>query len=150
MTKKTIRVTSSQPVSVASDLPVSIEIQGNTVVVSVDDLLPEPAPQGLAVKGTDVSEGSNGEHVTSGSKSPVNRPNRCGVLMPRAGTTCARRSGHNGAHMSAKQVQKKQDYNKDRARERYQNDPDYAEKIKEQRRQSSRQSAEEEVAATGG
>ena len=129
MTPKTISVTSTQPVHVTSDQPVSIEIEGDTVTVSIEDVLPEP--RGLASQPTERSNSPDGQVHQTETKKRVNLPDRCGVLMPRSNKKCARREGHNGVHMSAEQVQKKQDYNKDRARERYQNDPEYADKIKQ-------------------
>lgn len=59
----------------------------------------------------------------------LDRP-RCGKLMARSGNVCARIEGHNGVHMSAEQIERKQDYNRQRARDRYQNDPEYREAVK--------------------
>jgi hypothetical protein len=129
MTRKTISVTSDQPVSVTSDLPVSIEVRGDTVTVSIEDML--PSPNGLARSEPEPA----GQGPPDEDKQVVNQTPRCDVLMPRSGQLCKRRRGHNGVHMSARQIARKQDYNKKRARERYQNDPEYAERIKEKVRQ---------------
>lgn len=56
--------------------------------------------------------------------------------MARSGKPCARRKGHNGVHMNAEQVARKKDYNKRRARERYNEDPEYAEHVRSQVRAS--------------
>jgi hypothetical protein len=115
---KTINVTSDQPVSVTSDRPVSIEVRDGVVVVSIQD-----AP-------------TDSDPTDAGVTQPAERPDRCGALMERSGEPCARIEGHNGVHMSAEQVARKQAYNKERARERYQSDPEYAERVRAASRES--------------
>jgi hypothetical protein len=115
---KTINVTSDQPVNITSDQPVSIEVRGGVVVVSIQD-----TPIGSRTTDADVTQ-------------PAQRPDRCGALMERSGELCARIEGHNGVHMSAEQVARKQAYNKQRARERYQSDPEYAERVRTASRES--------------
>jgi len=115
---KTINVTSDQPVSVTSDQPVSIEVRGGVVVVSIQD-----GPTDSRTTDADVTVAAQ-------------RPDRCGALMKRSGEPCARIEGHNGVHMSGEQVARKQAFNKQRARERYQSDPEYAERVRAASRES--------------
>jgi hypothetical protein len=115
---KTVNVTSDQPVSVTSDQPVSIEVRGGVVVVSIQD-----RPTDSRTTDADVTQAAK-------------RPDRCGALMQRSGQPCARIEGHNGVHMNAEQIARKQAYNKQRARERYQSDPDYAEHVRAASRES--------------
>jgi len=115
---KTIYVTSDQPVRVTSDQPVSIEVNGGVVVVSILDV-----PTDSHTSSADVAQ-------------VAERPDRCGELMERSGEPCARIEGHNGVHMSGEQVARNQAYNKQRARERYQSDPEYAERVRAASRES--------------
>ena len=115
---KRINVTSDQPVSVTSDQPVSIEVRGGVVVVSIQD-----TPSGSRPTDADVTRAAQ-------------RPDRCGALMQRSGEPCARIAGHNGVHMNAEQLARKQAFNRQRARERYQSDPEYAERVRAAARES--------------
>jgi hypothetical protein len=125
---------------IVSDHPVSVFVEGGQVIVSVDDLatvttqnLPDrQAPE------PGVTDESKKAHE------PVNREGRCNVLMPRAGELCYRVPGHNGAHMPYAQVAKKRAYNKAEAKNRYQNDPEYAERVKAAVRGSAAQKRQSE------
>lgn len=57
-----------------------------------------------------ASGGSPGTGTQAGK-----RPGRCGALMERSGEPCARIDGHNGVHMNAEQIARKQAWNKEHA-----------------------------------
>lgn len=151
----TIRIDTEHAVSISTSRPVSIKTEGGETTITVEATRPEPRSSGLATPVADRSGELTprpGKRFTAMTEihdtpSPVGETPRCSVLMPRSKKLCARPEGHNGAHMSREQIDRKQSYNRDRARERYNSDPDYAERAKAQSR-ASHQKTKEATAAT--
>lgn len=121
-----MRITTDRPVSVATDHgETTVTIEGVFAPSTVRFASPRPPkPAASMLPGTD----------------------RCGATMARSGAQCARVKGHNGVHMSADQIARKQEYNKKRARDRYQNDPEYRESVKAGSRESHARRKEAEAA----
>lgn len=129
-----LRVETDYSFSFQTTQPVSMKTEGGVTTVTIEGTAGAPPGQdGLA-------EVRRPRHLVE-DLLPVPRPSRsgkprCGQTMARSGQPCARVAGHNGVHMTAEQIQRKQDYNKRRARERYAEDPDYANHVRAQVRKS--------------
>lgn len=113
----TIRLTTDHPLSITTDQPVSITTEGGETTLRIEAT---SKPSGLVR----LPRPDDAETLL-----PEARP-RCGAYMVRSGGTCARVEGHNGVHMNAEQIARKQAYNKNRAKERYETEPEYRENVK--------------------
>lgn len=121
-----IRIETEHQLSILTDQAVSVKTEGGMTTVTIE---------GLSLVAPPTARQPEPRPAEPQQPSRSTEP-RCGVTMARSGQPCARRKGHNGVHMNAEQVARKQAYNKRRARERYAEDPDYAEHVKAQVRAS--------------
>lgn len=127
-----IRIETEYPVSISTDQPVRIKTEGGITTMTIEGAAPDkPASSGLVhVQREDPTEGLLPPQPPNSDKP------RCGQIMKRSKKPCARVEGHKGVHMNAQQIQTKRDYNKDRTRNLYANNPEYAEKVKAASRDS--------------
>lgn len=128
-----ITIDTEYPISISTDRPVSITSEGGTTTLRIEGTAAVLEGSGLAMvpRPPKAAEALIPEAGPSRPKGP-----RCGVIMKRSKQPCARLKGHKGVHMNAQQIKNKQDYNKDKARERYASDPEYAEQVKAASRDS--------------
>lgn len=81
------------------------------------------------------------EPVSTITREPVE--GRCNHRMERAGDLCGRPLGHPGVHTTFTQMDKKKNYSKDHAKDRYHSDPAYAARVKEASRKSHQKARDE-------
>lgn len=133
-----IRLDTDYPVTIATNRPVRIDTVGDRVTVTIGPPRSRPSKAATAPASPDAAETGTETASPRRAQGP-----RCGRIMLKSGLPCARVEGHNGVCMHAKQVERKQRYNKNHARERYQSDPDYAEKVRAAQRAVSPSTAGE-------
>lgn len=126
-----ISIETDHAVSISTDRPVSITSEGGRTTLRIEATT---APRTGLVQAPRASEPA--EAMLPEPRPVAGQAPRCGAVMVRSGKVCARIEGHNGVHMSADQIERKQAYNKQRARERYAEDPEYAERVKAMSRAS--------------
>lgn len=124
-----ITIDTDYPISITTDRPVSIRTEGGTTTVQIGGADPAEREErpGLAIvpREPDPAEALIPDPGPARPKGP-----RCGVIMKRSQKPCARLKDHNGVHMNAQQIKNKQKYNADAARQRYHDDPEFAEQVK--------------------
>lgn len=119
-----ISIETEHGLSISTDRPVSITSEGGMTTLHIGPEVEQPRRLAPARPRNPVVAALLPAAPT------VDPETRCGAEMKRSGNVCARIAGHNGVHMSAEQLARKQEYNKTRARERYESDPEYRESVK--------------------
>jgi hypothetical protein len=139
----TIRIETDCPVIITTERSVSIQTVGGVSTVVINGAMTgTPHREHAGPDLIDLGAPDGAEDLLPRTKPLRSDKPRCGEMMKRSGQPCARVAGHNGVHMNAVQVARKQSYNARRARERYAADPDYAEHVRAQVRASSRKKGE--------
>lgn len=126
-----ITIRTDYPVSISTSRPVSISTEGGVTTVTIGAAATAPVPSGLVEIPRDDPAGALLPYQPPGSDRP-----RCGHWMVRSKQPCARAQGHKGNHLTRAQIEAKQEYNRNRAKNLYATDPKFAEAAKARSREA--------------
>lgn len=119
-----IRIETDHPVTIVTTRPVSMKTEGVRVTLTIGALRREPS--GLVR----LPQAPGPEDPAVLPESGAGQVPRCGRIMSRSGKPCARPLNHKGICAHADTLANKKSYNAKHNRERYNNDPEYAERVK--------------------